>query len=130
MDTKIISSVGQAQIKYKCPVSGFQKIAGGKHKLRILWALRKGPAHYGDLKRASAMFSEFTMDARVFTRELSLLRESGLIDKKLVSGNVRKTEYSLTPLGESMVPVLETICNWSLTNLDIIVPEGNACIDP
>jgi DNA-binding HxlR family transcriptional regulator len=117
-------------IRYKCPISGFQKISGGKHKLRILWALRKQSLHYGELKRASSVFSEFRMDPRVFTRELKLLQESGLIEKTPLPGKVARTEYAMTALGKTMIPLLEAICGWSLANLDIVPPEDGACIDP
>jgi DNA-binding HxlR family transcriptional regulator len=118
------------RIQYRCPVSGFQKLANGKHKLRILWALRKGPLHYGELKRQSSMFSEFPMATRVFSRELQLLQSSGLLAKRAVAGRVRRVEYRLSALGETMKPLLESICNWSLTNLDILPPDPGECIEP
>ena len=118
-----------ARIRYRCPISGFQKICGGKHKLRILWALRKGPVRFGDLKRASAAFSEFAMAPRVFTRELKHLLESGLIERSAAPGRVARTEYRMTGLGATMVPLLEAICRWSLDNLDIAPPEEGACVD-
>ena len=32
--------------RLKCPIPGFQKLASGKHKFRILWALRNTALGY------------------------------------------------------------------------------------
>ena len=100
--------VDRGPIQYTCPLSGFQKLTGGKHKLRIIWALRNGPATNSDLRRATELYSEFAMAPRVFNRELLLLRASGLIERKALSVSGRQTKYCLTDLGMRLVPLLFT----------------------
>ena len=127
--TSAANAHAAAPLRYRCPISGFQKICGGKHKLRILWALRKGPLAFGDLKRASSVFSEFAMAPRVFTRELKHVQESGLVERRAAPGPGARVEYRMTALGATMVPLLDAICRWSLDNLDIAPPDDGACVD-
>ncbi len=122
-------ALDRGPVQYTCPLSGFQKLTGGKHKLRILWALRTGPKSYGDLRRETELFSEFAMAPRVFSRELVHLREAGLIERSEQGDKSRQTQYRLTSLGSRLVPLLGEICNWSLSNLDIAVPENPECVD-
>ncbi len=35
---------------HQCPVAAFQKMIGGKYKLRIVWDLQEGPRRYGEIR--------------------------------------------------------------------------------
>jgi DNA-binding HxlR family transcriptional regulator len=112
--------------KFTCPISGFQKLSNGKHKLRIVWALRNGPLWFGELKRQVSAFSEFSMSPRVLTRELSFFEEYGLIKKGAATGPLGKVEYDLTDFGKKLIPLVTEICSWSKHHLDIIPPDQEA----
>jgi DNA-binding HxlR family transcriptional regulator len=109
----------QTNGKSTCPISGFQKFASGKHKLRILWALRDATLAYGELKREASYLSEFAVAPRVLTRELRALENYGLVARTPVPGKVRRVEYRLTDLGRSFVPLLENICTWTVLHLNV-----------
>jgi DNA-binding HxlR family transcriptional regulator len=102
--------------KFVCPLSGFQMVINGKHKLRILWALRKGPLWFGQLKRETSVFSEVPMVQRVLSRELKALQTYGLL---LRAPSKDKVEYSLSESGRSLIPLIGQICDWSLATFDI-----------
>lgn len=114
--------------KYRCPISGFQKISHGRHKLRVLWALRDSPLCYGDLKREAGIFTEYPLTARMLTRELQGLQRAELVLRRPLPGKVKRVEYRLSPLGRTLVPLLEQICGWSMKNLEILPPPPGACL--
>ena len=112
-------------VKPTCPISAFQKVVGGKHRLRILWALRTVALGYGELKREVSYLSEFEVAPRVLTRELRALEGYGLIFRTPLPGKRARVEYRLTELGRDFVPLLERICEWATTHLNSSSPNSN-----
>jgi DNA-binding HxlR family transcriptional regulator len=100
-----------------CLVTRFQKLTNGKHKLRIAWELRGKPLRYGELKRAVNAAGATTIAERVFGRELKALAKCGLVVRTAYAGLVPKVEYSLTPLGSKLVPLIARIAKWGRRNL-------------
>ena len=102
-----------------CPVAAFQKMIGGKYKLRIVWDLQHGPRRYSEIRtgllRGSVGTSEIA--PRVLSRELKALTETGLIDRKDYGVVPPKVEYRLTRKGKSFVPVIAAIRNWGARHL-------------
>ena len=102
-----------------CPVAAFQKMIGGKYKLRIIWDLKDGPLRYGEIRtgllRGSIGSSEIA--PRVLSRELKALTETGLIDRKDYGVVPPKVEYRLTREGKSFVPVIAAIRDWGMRHL-------------
>ena len=99
---------------HACPVGAFQKMISGKYKLRIVWDLKDGPRRYGEIRtglpRGTAGSTEIA--PRVLSRELKVLTESGLIERKDYDVVPPKVEYRLTRKGKSFVPVISAIRNW------------------
>jgi len=97
-----------------CPVAAFQKMIGGKYKLRIVWDLQNGPRRYSEIRtgllRGSSGSSQVA--PRVLSRELKALTEAGLIDRKDYGLVPPKVEYRLTRKGRSFVPVIAAIRDW------------------
>ena len=102
-----------------CPVAAFQKMISGKYKLRIVWDLKDGARRYGEIRtgllRGSSGSAEIA--ARVLSRELKALTESGLIDRRNYGLVPPKVEYRLTRKGESFVPVIAAIRKWGTRHL-------------
>jgi DNA-binding HxlR family transcriptional regulator len=101
-----------------CPAIGFCRIAGGKYKLRILWALNKRPHRYGEI-RASLLKGSLgqPVTPRVLSRELKELQKRGLIERKQFNVVPPKVEYSLTSRGRTLVPILNAIVKWGMTRI-------------
>src|SRR5260370_42674553 len=89
-----------------CPVAAFQKMISGKYKLRIVWDLQDGPKRYGEIRSGLLRGAEGSaaIAPRVLSRELKALAEFGLVQRKDFSTVPPKVEYRLTPLGQSLVP--------------------------
>ena len=96
-----------------CPIVRFNALAGGKHKLRILWELRSAPRRYSEVQRAlvDAMGGR-PITPRVLSRELAELVAAGLITRKQFPVIPPRVEYALSGEGRAMVPVLKAICRW------------------
>jgi len=100
-----------------CPVTKFQKLTNGRHKLRIVWELREKPLRYGELKRAVNAVGAAAVAERVFGRELKALTKSNLVERRHYAGTILRVEYRLTPLGYKLIPLIGNIAKWGLRNL-------------
>lgn len=85
------------------------RLIGGKYKMQTLYALRlnEGPLRYNALKRLLTPIS-----FKMLTNTLRELAADGLVHREAFPQIPPKVEYSLTPLGESLIPVLDEICTW------------------
>ena len=67
---------------------------------------------YGELKRAIPGISE-----KMLIDELKFLCGKGLIKKKQYPEVPPRVEYSLTPLGEKVLPIIDEIAKFGMENL-------------
>jgi DNA-binding HxlR family transcriptional regulator len=116
-----------------CPAIAFDRIMGGRYKLRILWTLSRGPARYGAIGRSllrGTLGKPIT--PRILSRELRELEQRGLIHRKAYPVVPRKVEYSLTDRARAMFPILEEIVRWGLTGAheEILRDEVDAAFPP
>ncbi len=108
-----------ARKRFECPVDGFQQIMSGKYKLRIIWDLQQGPLRYGELKKGLLRGASGSKDIapRVLSRELKALAALGLIERTEYQVVPPKVEYSLTDVGQSLIPVIGVMHQWGITYL-------------
>jgi DNA-binding HxlR family transcriptional regulator len=100
--------------QFGCPVDGFQQIMSGKYKLRIIWDLQNGPRRYGEIKKGLLRGASGSQEIapRVLSRELKALAALGLIERTEYQVVPPKVEYTLTPVGHSMLPIIEQMSEW------------------
>lgn len=98
----------QDKRKHFCPAETTIEIIGGKWKCQILHILQSGTKRFGELRREMPDVTQ-----RVLTRKLRELEEHGVIYRKVYAEVPPKTEYSLTPRGQSLKPVLDALELWS-----------------
>lgn len=83
-------------------------LIGGKWKLHILFYLWKNPTlRYGELKRALGDVSHKMLSAKL--KELEI---TGLITRTEYAQVPPKVEYALSPKGQTLMPVLHSLCQW------------------
>ncbi len=80
---------------------------GSRWKGAIVWWLRDKPQRFGELRRLIPAVS-----AKVLTQQLRQLEADGLVNREQFPEIPPRVEYSLTPLGQSVVPVLDSIAAW------------------
>jgi DNA-binding HxlR family transcriptional regulator len=94
--------------RFACPVDGFQQMINGKYKLRIIWALQQSPRRYGEIRKGLLRddSGEKEIAPRVLSRELKTLAAFGLIERNDFHVVPPKVEYSLTPVGAHLLPII------------------------
>ncbi|MGN0847360.1 MAG: winged helix-turn-helix transcriptional regulator [Kiritimatiellia bacterium] len=91
-------------------------IVGGKYKAAIVWWLNeKKVLRYSEIQRHVPAAS-----ARMLSQQLKELVADGVVERRLYPVVPPKTEYSLTPLGKSLVPVVNALCDWGYDFLHLL----------
>ena len=91
-----------------CPVETTLTLIGDKWKVLILRDLMPGTKRFGELKKSVGNVSQ-----KVLTAQLRTMEESGLVNRKVYAEVPPRVEYSLTEKGRSVVPILQSICQWA-----------------
>lgn len=91
----------------ECPMDVAVNILSGKWKISILWHLTRGVIRFNELQRLLGNITQKTL-----TLQLRELEGDGIIYRKVYPEVPPKVEYGLTKLGESMKPVLNSMCQW------------------
>lgn len=88
---------------------------GGKWKCCILDAISKGHTRPSDMVRYITVAS-----TRVIEMQLAELLFYGLVEKNAEDVYPKKTEYKLTCLGETLLPILATLDQWGTEHAHLI----------
>jgi DNA-binding HxlR family transcriptional regulator len=91
------------------PVEAFIRLIRGRHKPDIVIRLVKGRHRFAELRRAIPRISE-----GVLARQLDELKRDGLIERKVCAEVPPRVEYSLTPRGSTLCPVIKRIWKWGV----------------
>jgi DNA-binding HxlR family transcriptional regulator len=91
------------------------KVLGGKWKLLILWHLKDQPKRYNELKRLIPDVTE-----KMLIQQLRELEADGVIGRKTLTEVPLKVEYAFTEYGQTLKPVIETLCEWGQQHLERI----------
>ncbi|GAB5563494.1 MAG: helix-turn-helix domain-containing protein [Winogradskyella sp.] len=96
---------------FSCSTSIAMELIGGKWKSVILIYLLDGKKRYNELRKLISTITE-----RTLSLQLKQLEKDGLIKRRVYTSKPPlKVEYSLTPFGESLEPVLNAIATWGMT---------------
>lgn len=90
-----------------CPVETTLTLIGDKWKVLILRDLLPGTKRFGELKKSIGGVSQ-----KVLTAQLRNMEESGLVNRKVYPEVPPRVEYSLTELGHSLQPILDSMRDW------------------
>lgn len=104
-----------------CPVSATLEVIGGKWRMVILWSIDLGHNRFGLMQRVMPGISK-----KQLTAELREMERLGLISRKIFAEMPPRVEYSVTPLGESLRPILNAIRDWGRENgerLPVSLPD-------
>lgn len=95
------------------PMSALQSVLSGKWKLLILWYVAfYRVQRFGELLRRLDGITQSTL-----TKQLRELEQDGFLRRKVYPEVPPKVEYTLTELGESFIPLLNAMVNWSQAHL-------------
>ena len=94
----------------ECPVATTVQLIGSKWKLLILRNLMLRPWRFNELKKDLNGIRH-----KVLTESLRSMEADGIITRTAYPENPPRVEYSLSPLGERMRPVIGAMEAWGLT---------------
>ena len=90
-----------------CPVETTLTLIGDKWKVLTLRDLMPGTKRFGELKKSIGSVSQ-----KVLTAQLRQMEKSGLVTRTVYAEVPPRVEYTLTPLGYSLKPVLDALWIW------------------
>lgn len=99
--------------KFECPIMAAMSMISDKWKVLIIYKLCGGTMRFNELMRSLEGVSQ-----RVLTHQLRQLEADGLVARKIYPEVPPKVEYSLTHLGNTLVPVLEQLASWASDHSD------------
>lgn len=97
-----------------CSVEAAIGLIDGKWKSVILFHLLGGTLRFNEIRRQIPGVTQ-----RMLTNQLRELEQDGLVDRKVYAQVPPKVEYSLSPLGRSMEPVLLALKTWGDANIGL-----------
>jgi DNA-binding HxlR family transcriptional regulator len=94
-------------VSVDCGLHLFMEVINGKWKINLIWCIYSGIKRPGELQRRLSKASR-----RVLDTQLKQLVEHGILTKVIYEGLPLKVEYELTPLGETLIPVIKYTAQW------------------
>lgn len=91
----------------QCPVDRTLRVIGGRWKPVILYRLRAGPCRFNALRRLIPGVTQ-----RMLTQHLRELEADGIVSRTIHAVVPPRVEYALTPVGESLMPVMQAMAVW------------------
>ena len=86
-------------------------------------ALSDGPMRYSELARKLAGVSQ-----KMLTQTLRALERDGIVERRLTPSVPVRTDYELTALGRTLLPLMAAIKTWSETHMRAVL-EARADYD-
>lgn len=97
----------------ECPITIFMEKIGGKWKPVIIWLLVLNKMmRFNELDKSIDGISQ-----KMLSQQLKDLEQLGVLNRKSYPVIPPKVEYSLTPKGESLEPILDAIKIWTNDNI-------------
>lgn len=96
----------------QCPSRQVLDRIADKWTSLVIYALSAGTVRYGELQRRIGGISQ-----KMLTQTLRSLEVDGLVDRKIYPVVPPHVEYSLTPLGRTLIEPLTAVCRWAEKHL-------------
>ncbi|OZI07913.1 transcriptional regulator [Siphonobacter sp. BAB-5385] len=104
-------------VEVECGLHLFMEVLNGKWKIKLIWCIHLGINRPGELQRQMPKASRRLLDTH-----LAQLVEHGILSKITYDQKPFKAEYTLTALGETLIPVIESTAKWGETHREVLEP--------
>jgi len=98
---------------YTCPIDATVKVICGKYKGIILYHLIEKTLRFNEVQKILK-----SATPKMVTQQLRELERDGIVHRRVYPVVPPKTEYSLTELGRSVVPVILHMREWGISYLE------------
>ncbi|MEH6305513.1 helix-turn-helix domain-containing protein [Olivibacter sp. CPCC 100613] len=98
-------------VRLECGLHLFMEVMSGKWKINLIWCI------YGGINRPGALHRTLSgASRRLLDQQLAQLVSHGILVKTVFEEKPFKVEYALTPLGQTLIPVIEHTARWGEAN--------------
>lgn len=94
-----------------CSYAHVLEIISNKWTALVIYSLEDGTIRYGEIKKRIEGISQ-----KMLTQTLKQLERDGLVIRKVTPVVPPIVEYTLTPLGESLIPCMRMLKEWARTH--------------
>ena len=91
----------------ECPVATTVQLIGNKWKLLIIRNLLDRPQRFTELKNGVPGISQ-----KVLTDNLRAMEGDGIVSREVFAEVPPRVIYSLTDIGQSLLPIIEAMADW------------------
>src|SRR3954469_19047828 len=95
-----------------CSVQHARQFIAGKWQVGILWNLRNHPMSFSEIKNKLPGLSD-----KILMQELIFFVDKAILHRNAVEFPSPKTQYTLSPTGQSLIPVITSIVEWGYSHL-------------
>lgn len=95
-----------------CPVQHARQFIAGKWQMGILWNLNNQSMGFSELKSKLPGLSD-----KILMEELDFFIQKKIIHRNVLKFPTARTEYALTSMGLSLIPVINSIVEWGYSSL-------------
>jgi DNA-binding HxlR family transcriptional regulator len=99
-------------LSVQCPTRAVLDLIADKWTTLVIYVLSQGTRRFGQLEREIDGISQ-----KMLTQTLRNLEGDGLVKRVVYPEVPPRTEYSLTPLGETLRKPLGSLCEWAETHI-------------
>jgi DNA-binding HxlR family transcriptional regulator len=92
----------------ECPTRRMLDRIADKWTVLVLLLLQDGPKRFSELQRVISGISQ-----KMLTQTLRSLERDGLVTRKVYAEVPPRVEYTLTPLGETLIAPIAALSQWS-----------------
>ncbi|MBB3110800.1 DNA-binding HxlR family transcriptional regulator [Paenibacillus phyllosphaerae] len=93
-----------------CPVEFTLDVIGGKWKGVLLYHLISGTKRFNEFRKLCPIITQ-----RMLTLQLRELEQDGIVHREVYQQVPPKVEYSLTPFGRTLEPIILSMKQWGDT---------------
>lgn len=106
-----------------CPIQRTIALIGDKWKILVIVTLSDGTKRFGELQRALDGITP-----KVLTRQLRDLERDGVVERVVYPQVPPRVDYSLTPLGRSLLPILDQLRDWATKNSSALLARHETAV--
>ena len=110
----------------RCPLEYGLDIFGGKWKSRIICVLADKTLRYSEMRKEMVNITD-----AVLASALKELQEDGIVERRQYMEVPPRVEYCLTDKGRTVIPILQSICQWAgayhLTDTSYALAQCQSC---
>lgn len=114
MDT--IALLGGNVYDQHCPTRMVLGRLADKWTVLVVGQLAPGTRRFGELRREITGISP-----KVLTQTLRALERDGILTRRVYASVPPKVEYALTPLGRTLIDLVDAIRGWAETHIEAVL---------